>query len=275
MPLSIIVTHHQTPAILKLCLKTIEKSCQGIKYETILVDSESEAETREIIKDKFPGTIIIPFKKNVGYAKLVNAGIKKAKGRFILILNADILPKKDSVGILLDFLQKNSEVGIVGPQLLNFDGTPQFSTFRYYTPWTIICRRTFLGKTKWGKKEVNRFLLKSKIQHPISNIQNGIEVDWLMGSALMVKMEAIKKVGLLDERFFMYFEDVDWCRRFWEASFSVVYFPKVHIYHYHKRASKKAGGILDLFLSKYAQIHILSALKYFAKYKFKTPSYGL
>jgi len=269
MPLSIIVTHHQTPAILKLCLKTIEKSCQGIKYETILVDSESEAETREIIKDKFPGTIIIPFKKNVGYAKLVNAGIKKAKGRFILILNADILPKKDSVGILLDFLQKNSEVGIVGPQLLNFDGTPQFSTFRYYTPWTIICRRTFLGKTKWGKKEVNRFLLKSKIQHPISNIQNGMEVDWLMGSALMVKMEAIKKVGLLDERFFMYFEDVDWARRFWENGYKVVCFQKAQMYHYHYKSSDKGRGALDLFFNKQARVHLESALKYFWKYRHK------
>jgi len=270
MLLSIIVTHYKTPAVLKLCLGAIEKSCKNIGqegYEIILSDSESIPETEAMVKEEFPKVIFIPFIKNVGYAKLVNSGLKKAKGDFILILNADILPKDDSIENLIKFLEENPGAGMAGPQLLNFDDSPQPSAFRYYTPWTVICRRTWLGRTPWGKKEIDRFLLKSNIQYPISNIQDGIEVDWLMGSALMVKKEAVENVGLLDERFFMYFEDVDWARRFWENGYRVVYFPKVQMYHYHYKASDKGRGLFDLFLNKQARIHLTSALKYFWKYR--------
>jgi len=96
-----------------------------------------------------------------------------------------------------------------------------------------------------------------------------MEVDWLMGSALMVKMEAIKKVGLLDERFFMYFEDVDWARRFWENGYKVVCFQKAQMYHYHYKSSDKGRGALDLFFNKQARVHLESALKYFWKYRHK------
>ncbi len=264
MLLSLIVTHYKTPAVLRLCLKAIEKSCKNIEHETILVDSESLPETQEIIKEKFPKVIFIPFKKNVGYAKLVNAGIKKLSGQYILILNADIIPKNDSVGCLIGFLEKNKNVGLTGPQLLNFDDSPQFSAFCYYSPWTVICRRSWLGKTPCGEKEIDRFLLKEKIK---SIGPNGLEVDWLMGSALMARREAVNKIGLLDERFFMYFEDVDWARRFWENGYKVVYFPNAKMYHYHYKASDRGRGIFDFFLNKQSRIHFLSALKYFWKYR--------
>lgn len=266
MLLSIIVTHYKTLAVLKLCLRAIEESCENIEHETILVDSESLLETQEIIKEKFPKVIFIPFKKNVGYAKLVNTGIKKSNGRYILILNADIIPKNDSVKRLIGFLEKNKNVGLTGPQLLNFDDSPQFSAFCYYSPWTVICRRSWLGKTPFGKKEIDKFLLKEEVK---INNPSGLEVDWIMGSALMAKKEAIDKVGLLDERFFMYFEDVDWARRFWENGYKVIYFPSTKMYHYHYKASDKGRGIFDLFLNKQSRIHFLSALKYFWKYRKK------
>ena len=271
MLLSIIITHYQTPAVLKICLKAVKKSCKNIEggYEIILSDSESIPETKEMIKEEFSEVVFIPFEKNVGYAKLVNAGLKKAKGDFVLILNADIIPKEDSIETLIEFLENSPKVGIAGPRLLNFDDSPQPSAFRYYTPWTVICRRTFLGKTPWGKKEIDRFLLKSRIQNPESKIQEGMEVDWLMGSALMTRKESVENVGLLDERFFMYFEDVDWARRFWENGYRIVYFPKSQMYHYHYKASDKGRGMFDLFLNKQARIHLLSAIKYFWKYRHK------
>lgn len=288
MLLSIIVTHYQTPAVLKICLLAVKKSCQNIRggYEIILSDSESIPETKEMIKEEFPEVVFIPFEKNVGYAKLVNAGLRKAGGNFILILNADIIPKENSIENLIEFLEDNPKVGMTGPQLLNFDDSPQPSAFRYYTPWTVICRRTFLGRTPWGKKEIERFLLKSQLARlprpgaeatggQATNNQQlktgGVEVDWLMGSALMTRKEAAENVGLLDERFFMYFEDVDWARRFWENRYKIVYFPKSQMYHYHYKTSDKGRGIFDLFLNKQTRIHLLSALKYFWKYRHKNP----
>ena len=224
----------------------------------------------------FPEAVFLPFKKNIGFSRSINQGIEKAQGKYLLIMNADTrIDAETTIQEMINYLEKNPEIGLLGPKLLNIDGTWQQSFFRFYDPISLLCRRTLLGKLPWFKNFLNHFLMKDILERGVVQNNKPIPVDWLMGSVLLTKRDVVNKVGLLDERFFMYFEDVDWCRRFWEASFSVVYFPKVHIYHYHKRASKKAGGILDLFLSKYAQIHILSALKYFAKYKFKTPSYGL
>ena len=266
MKLSIVITHYKTLPVLKLCLSAIRESCKDIKHEVIVADSDSDFENAEEIREKFPEVILISFKNNVGYAKLVNAGLKIANGEFVLILNADILPKKDSIKTLIDFLEKNNDIGLVGPQLLNFDESPQPSTFRYYSFWTTICRRTFLGKTFFGKKEINKFLLKDQIELMKTSGRESLSVDWLMGSALMARNEAIKKVGFFDERFFMYFEDVDWARRFWENGYKVVFLPRAQMYHYHYKASDKGRGVFDLFFNKQTRIHFISAIKYFWKY---------
>jgi len=235
MILSIIVTHHNTPELLDLCLKSINDTIKKTKKEIIVVDSESKEKTKKLIQEKYPKVRFISFKKNVGYSKIVNAGLKKARGNFILILNADIIVLENAVYKMLKYLRSHPTVGIVGPQLINFTGSIQASCFSFPTIGTILARRTFLGKTKWGKKKINHFLKGT---------------DWIQGSAIMVRKRALKKVGLLDERFFMYFEDTDWCRGFQEKGYRVVYLPTAKMAHYYHRTSKKWGGFLDLFLNK-------------------------
>lgn len=250
--LSIIITHHKTPELLDLCLGSIKKTVKNIKYEIIIVDSESQEKTKELLRDKYSKTKLIPFEKNEGYSKIVNAGLKKTKGNYILILNADIIVLGGAVAKMLKYMKSHPEAGIVGPQLLDFTGNVQASCFSFPTIGTIVARRTFLGKTKWGKKKINRFLQRA---------------DWVQGSAIMVRKKALKKIGLLDERFFMYFEDTDWCRRFWQNNYKIVYLPTAKMAHYYHRASKRLGPILDILFNKRTRIHILSALKYFWKYK--------
>ena len=106
-------------------------------------------------------------------------------------------------------------------------------------------------------------------------ITSPIPVDWLMGSAFMARKSVINKIGGLDENFFMYFEDVDWARRFWENGYKVIYFPAAEMYHYHFQSSKKKGGLADLLFNKYTRIHLASAWKYFKKYRFRNKRYGL
>ncbi|MEA2113639.1 MAG: glycosyltransferase family 2 protein, partial [Patescibacteria group bacterium] len=259
--LSIIITHYKTPALLKLCLNSIQKNIGDFKYEIIVVDSQSEDDTRELIEEKFPEVKIIYFIKNVGYAKIVNAGIKAAKGNYILILNADILMLKKAVSRMAEFMESHFRVGVIGPQLLTFSNEPQNSCFSFPNFGALLARRTFLGKLKWGKKKLNRFLMKNE------NLSVPKNVDWVQGSAMFVRQNAIKKVGLLDERFFMYFEDMDWCRRFWQNGYSVVYLPTAQMSHYYYRVSKKWGGILDIFFNKYTRLHLISAFKYFRKWR--------
>jgi len=264
MQLSIVITHHKTPDLLKLCLDSIKVAGQDLDYEVIVLDSEAEEETGEIITDKFPSVKYRPFKENTGYAKIVNIGIKETRGQYVLVLNADMVVEPTALKQLIDFASANPEVGVIGPQLLNFDGTVQDSCFRWHRLLTIAYRRTWLGQTFFGRKELKRFAMAD-----FDRFSTG-PVDWVLGAALFTRRQALEQVGLMDERFFLYFEDTDWCRRFWEKGWQVVYFSGARMHHYHSRVSKKAAGVLDLFINKYTWVHIASALKYFWKWQGKS-----
>ncbi len=276
MKISIIINHHQTLEVLQLCLKSLLKNLpENIESEIIVTDSETQEETEEIMREFFPQIIFITSEKNIGFGKSVNRALKKAQGKYILIINADIvIDKKETIEKMIGYLKNNPEVGIIGPKLLNINNTRQVSCFRFYTPAVIACRRTFLGKTKWGKKVLSHFLMDDVFKKNNLEKDKPIFVDWLMGSALFARREAIEKIGYFDKRFFMYLEDTDWCRRFWKAGYKVVYFPQARMYHYHIQASKKKGGIFDLFFSKYTRIHLSSAIKYFLKWGFKKKKFN-
>ncbi len=274
MKLSIIVNHYRTPEILKICLRSIKENLKDadFSWEIIVTDSATIEKTEEMMEEEFSEIIFIPAKENIGFGKSINVAIEKAKGEYFFIVNADIIINEEkAIEKLLDYIENNKSVGMVGPKLLNVNDTVQQSCFRFYTPLTVICRRTFFGKTFFGKKVLDKFLMvdvfkKNKIIEPIP-------VDWLMGSAMMIRKSDLKKVGVFDGIFFMYFEDVDWARRFWENGLKVIYFPDAKMYHYHFQSSKKKS-LFDSLLNKYARIHIKSALKYFIKYKFRNVKYG-
>jgi hypothetical protein len=259
--LSIVVTNHKTPELLKLCLESIPVAVGSLDYEIFVLDAEAEEETDEMMAEKFPEIKYKAFKENTGYAKLVNIGIKEATGKYLAILNADMVLTKDALVLMVEEMDRHPEIGILGPQLLNLDGSIQESCFHFHHISTIIYRRTFLGKTKAGRKEIDYFSMRDFDHKSVK------EVDWMMGTALLVRVEAIKKVGLMDERFFVYFEDTDWCRRFELAGFKVIYYPTAKMYHYHRRVSKKTSGLADLLVNRYTWVHIISALKYFWKYR--------
>lgn len=261
MLLSIIVTHHQTPAILKLCLKSMRAHIGDVAHEIYVVDSETQPDMQESVRKAFPEVKLISFPKNVGYAKIVNGGLKVAQGKYILILNADIFTLKDSVNRLIDCLEQNPKIGLVGPRLLTFANKRQDSCFRFPALGAILARRTFFKKFEWGREQLDRFLYRDM------DLTKQQKVDWVQGSAMLVRKEAVDKVGLLDERFFMYLEDTDWCRRFYEQGYEVAYLPAASMHHYYYRNSKKWGGFLDIFLNKYTRIHLASTIKYFLKYR--------
>ncbi len=261
MKLSIIVTHYRTPELLKLCLQSLQEAAREIEAEILVLDSESEDETEMMVKNQFPSIAFFPFYKNTGYAKIVNVGLSRAQGDFLLVLNADIIVANDSLSKMINYLEAHSEIGVLGPQLLNFNGSIQESCFRFHQPLTIFYRRTFLGKTPWGKRELERFTMKDFDRNSVK------EVDWILGAAMMIRRQALVEVGPMDERFFLYFEDTDWCRRFWQKKWRVIYLPEVKMHHYHGRASKKVSSLADIFINKYLWIHLASASKYFWKYR--------
>lgn len=260
MELSIIITSYKNPELLRVCIDSIKKNHAGDDCEIIVADSATEEKTEIMMREDYPGIKFIASKKNIGFSGTVNNGLAVARGRYLLILNGDIIVKKDAIKKLLDYISSRSDVGIVSPQLLNFNETFQPSTFRFYTPLTIVFRRTFLGKFSFAKKHLDRFLMKDFDHKSIRN------VDWVMGSSLMTSRQAVEKVGVMDHQFKLYFEDTDWCRRFWEKRYKVVYFPEAQMYHYHGRGSASGSVLRALISNKLTWMHIASAIKYFIKY---------
>jgi len=258
MTLSIIIVNFKNPALLRLCLRSLQRVIgKNTEYEIIIVDIASSISTRNVVRDEFPLIKLLPFQNNIGYTKGVNEGIKKAIGDYVLVLNPDVVPLKDSIEKMLEYMKSHEDIGILGPQLLNFDGSPQPSCFRFYTPLTVLYRRSILGKLPFAKKTLDKFTMENE------NLKKPTEANWIMGSALMISSEAIKKTGFLDENFFLYMSDVDWARRFWKNDYKVVYYPESRMYHYHQRSSK--GGIFDLLFKKEARWHLKDAVKYFVK----------
>lgn len=260
--LSIVITSYKNPGLLELCLDSLKRNIGIENYEIIVADGQTEEETYDLMREKFSDIIFIPNGSNVGFPKLVNQGIRASNGEFVFIINSDIIIKEDSkIAELIALLENNRQIGLVGPRLINFDGSIQPSCFRYYTPLTVVYRRTILKKFSFARKHLNEFLMTGKVR------ENGINsVDWLMGSALMTRKDSMEKVGLMDESFFMYFDDVDWCWRFWQAGYAVVYFPDVKVYHYHGKQSASQNVISAIIMNKYARIHISSAFKFFLKH---------
>jgi len=258
--LSIIIASFKNPGLIKLCIEAIQKNAEKIKHEIIVVDGETEERTHDLMKEKFANIKFIPNKNNVGFGKLVNQGILAATGKNLFIINHDIIVKEKSLQVLLRYLEDNPSVGMVGPKLINFDNTIQPSCFRFYSPLTIIYRRTFFGKFNFAKKHMNRFMMKNEKNNLPS------DVDWIMGSAMMISRSALKKVGKLDNRYFMYFEDVDWCWRFWKKNLRVVYNPLAEVFHYHGKASKGKSALGSVVFNHLTRVHIISGFKFFLKF---------
>lgn len=264
MELSIITTSYKNPDLTKVCIDSIRRNCSLVSYEIIVADSATEEDTELMMREDFPDVKFIPSRENIGFSGTVNKGLEIAQGRYILILNGDIIVKKDSIEKLLEYIKENPDVGIVAPKLLNFNGMLQYSCFKFYTPFTIIYRRTFLGKLWFAKKHLDAFLMRD-FDHAAAK-----ETDWIMGSALLTTKKAVSKVGSMDARFRLYMEDTDWCRRFWENGYKVVYFPEAQMHHYHGRGSAGKSVLKSLLSNRLTWVHIVSAIKYFLKYSGKS-----
>jgi len=262
--LSIIVNHYRTPDVLKMCLDSIKKYVKGIDYEIIVGDSATQEQTANMMQEYYPDILFMPHDKNVGFAGMVNPAIKKARGEFLFIINADIIALENGgVEKMIEYLEKNPEIGILGPKLLNIDGSLQQTYFREYNPFIILTKRTVLRKTRFGKKMIDKFNYKDK-----GDIKSPLPVTWLMASAYLIKKDRFQKVGpFFDSRFFMYFEDTDLSRRFREKSMKVVYYPEVQFTHHHTRQSFGGKGLFDVFTNKLTRVHIGSYIKYIWKWK--------
>ncbi len=201
MEISIIIVNYKADKLLVKCLDSIKKFPPKVPYEVIVIDNN---------------------KNNVGFARGVNKGIRKSKGRYIFLLNPDTEVKEESIEKLYEFVEEHPDAGVVGPKLLNPDGSLQHSVFNFPTILSAFVAFWMGNRAKY-----------EKYAPPTTT-----KVDAVMGAAFLITPMALKKVGLLDERYFMYYEDLDYCRRVWEAGLKVYYLPLAEIIHYHGVSGK-------------------------------------
>lgn len=231
---SVVIVNYKSEGFLPACLDSIKRAASGVGVEVIVVDNSKGGGARDILKEHFPSGTFIENDKNLGYAKAVNQGITASGFEFLFIVNPDTVAEEGTLDKLVEFMRAHPEAGIVGPKLLNPDGTVQLSCRTFYTLRTIALRRTFLGKVFRNSASVRRHLMLDWDHNSTE------EVDWVLGAALMVRRAAISEVGPMDERFFLYFEDVDWCYRMKAAGWRTYYLPDTRLVHHYRRQSADA-----------------------------------
>ena len=264
MDLSIIILNYKASKLVRQCLKTIGLCRPQIDHEVIVVDNCSQDGCEVEVRKTMPSAKFIGNDRNLGFAAGNNIGMREAKGRYWLLLNPDITVKPGAIEAMVKFMDNNPDVGICGPRLVRGNGTADESCYRYPSPWTPLCRRTRLGQTEFGKKELDRYLMVDYDR------KTPRDVDWILGAAMMVRQEAIDEVGKLDERYFLYFEDADWCRSFRQAGWRVSYFSGAEMVHYHEKESAKGNPVISLFKPVF-RAHVASCIKYFKKWGWVTP----
>lgn len=253
MDLSIVIPNYNTKKLLRKCLQSIEQESKRVKeqeIEVIIVDNGSTDSSVDYLKRVADGKKIqiILLGENWGFARAVNQGIKKAKGKYILLLNSDTQVQKETLKEAVDFIQRHPH-SIVGLQLVNLDGSIQPSVYHFPSILGAV-KEFWLGQ----KDSYQKYYPKSP--HPV-------KVDAVTGAAMLIPKKIIKKIGLFDEKYFFYFEDLDYCRRAKKAGLKVYYLPSVKILHHHGAAtqaipelthqwlvesSKKYNGLVKYYL---------------------------
>ena len=232
--ISVIIVSWNTRELLLQCLRTIEKAASDIELEITVVDNGSSDGSAELVQTQFPMVLLIQNNGNVGFAAANNQAIRQSRSTYICLVNSDVEVFPNTFLSLLHYLQKNPRVGMVGPRILNPDGSLQASCRKYPNIWNTLCSSFALHAL---------FPQSSFFSGGFMDFWNHDEVrsvDVLSGCFWMVRKQAIEDVGLLDEGFFMYAEDIDWCKRFHDAGWDVVLYPGAEAIHYGGASSSNA-----------------------------------
>lgn len=261
MDVSILIVHYNTPGLLRQTLRAIERANPSCSYEVIVVDNNPKQRISKVLKEEFSRVVFLESASNQGFGRGMNQAIEQAQGDYLFVYNPDIMLQEGVLERLLDYMKQHPDVGMVGPKLLNPNGTHQNSCYRFMTPEVILYRRIpGLGRLGFARKSIDHYLM--------TDLDRSCEtdVDYILGAAMFVRRVALEEVGGFDPGFFMYFEDQDLCRRFWQAGWRVVYYPHVSLIHYHRRETAE-GSFIRQLLNPLTRIQMKSALYYYRKYR--------
>lgn len=261
MKITFVTVCYKTPGLIRQLLKGLESAGLPFEFEYFLVDNGDDG-TAGMVRERFPWVTVIDGHGNIGFGAANNLAFRRATGEYVMLVNPDLTVFQGEIEKLLAFADLNPDMGLIGPQLLNPDRSLQRTFHRFPSPLIPLYRRTMLGRTRWGRRAVDHYLM-TDADH--TRVQ---DVDGLFGAAILIRRAALDAIGHFDERYFIYFEDVDLCRRAWEAGWRVCYAPVAKFVHYHQRESDVKRP-WHLVTNRTAREHIKSAITYFLKYRGK------
>lgn len=254
MDLSIVIVNWNVKELLRNCLHSLlDQPDPGLTIEIIVVDSASGDGSPQMVRQEFPQVRLIASPENLGYAGGNNAGAAAAQGRYLFLLNPDTVVRAGALAQLVGYMDAHPQTGALGPQLLWPDGRVQSSRRRFPTLGSLFWESTLLGQ--WFPR--NRYRQRYHVlDRPAGEVQ---AVDWVVGAAILIRRDAWLQVGPLDEAFFMYFEETDWCRRSAAAGWETHYLPTAQVVHFEGKSSGQVVAARTLRFQR-------SKLRYTRKY---------
>ena len=249
MDVSVIVVNYNVRQFLENTITSLLRALHGLQGEVFVVDNASDDGSVEMVKAKFPDVCLIQNKENVGFARANNQALKRSTGKYLLLLNPDTIVQEDTIHVMLKFFRETPDAGLAGCKILSPDGTFQLPCRRSFpTPWVAFTKVFGLSSLFPGSKLFGRYNLT------YLSPDETYDVDAVSGSFMMITREAYEEVGGLDESFFMYGEDLDWCYRVTKAGFRVYYVHSTKIVHFKGESTRRSN--LDEIRLFYDAMHL-------------------
>lgn len=241
--LSVIIINWNTRELLRECLTHLQPAIDGLEAEVFVVDNASQDGSPAMVKESFPWVRLIENVGNVGFARANNQAIRLSEGEYILLLNSDTFVRPDTVTQMLAFMQAHPEVGMCGCKLFYPDGSLQPSCSSLPTLLTELNGALYLDRLFPRSRLFGKYLMTYWDHNDVQ------EVDAIIGAFMFLRRRAIDQVGLMDEQFFMYSEEVDWCYRFKKAGWKVYYVPHAQAIHIWGGSSRQVE--VKIFVQMY------------------------
>jgi len=250
MDLSILIVSWNVADLLADCLDSIR--ADGLQLEVIVVDSASADHSVELIREQYPWVRLFAQDQNIGFTRGNNLALEQAQGRSVLLLNPDTVVHGDALQKMVNYLDQHPGVGIVGPHVLNEDGSTQSTRRRFPTFLTAIFESTWMQGYA-PKRLLDHFYVADQPD------DGTFDVDWVQGCALMARREVYEKIGPLDVGYVMFSEELDWCKRTKEAGWRVVYVGDAAITHYGGKSTEQVPTTKHIYFQQ-------SKIRYFRKF---------
>jgi N-acetylglucosaminyl-diphospho-decaprenol L-rhamnosyltransferase len=259
--LTIIIVSWNVCDYLAACLDSIQANKGDLAVEVIVVDSHSSDDTVEMVRARYAWVKLLPQTSNIGFTRGNNIGLRAAQGRYLFLLNPDTEMVGDALARMVSYLDNNPSVGVVGPHTLNPDGTTQSTCRRFPTPVTALLESTWLQGIA-PRRALDRFYARD-----IGDTDTA-DVDWVQGSALLMRRKVYAQIGGLDEQYIMFSEELDWCKRARTAGWRVVYLGSASIIHHGGKSTEQVSALKHIYFQE-------SKLRYFRKYHGRYVAEGL